>query len=245
MRLEQPRLDCERAMCVNLPKRLKSYLITAAKIMAIALGGALALSVLITLSLRWIAPPTTAFILGDHASEPHERNWVAWEDISPHLPMAIIAAEDQKFAEHHGFDFESIRETLDDPAEPRRGASTISQQLTKNLYLWPGRNWLRKGFEAHLTVLIETTWPKQRILEVYMNVVEFGPGIYGVGTASEVLFNKSPRDLTEFEAACLAAVLPSPRRMSAHRPSLYVIKRAFWIMEQMEQLGGEAYLAAM
>lgn len=217
------------------------------KVTALVLGALLAFSVLITLPWRWLTPPTTAFIMikEDGEQSSPTRRWVSWDNISPSVPMAIIAAEDQKFATHDGFDLESIRESLDTSAGTRRGASTISQQLAKNLYLWPGRSWVRKGLEAYLTVFIETLWPKRRILEIYMNVVEFGPGIFGVGSASEVYFGKTPKHLNRYEAALLAAVLPSPRRMSPGRPSPYVVERAMWIMEQAAQLGGSSYLETM
>ena len=159
--------------------------------------------------------------------------------------MAVIAAEDQKFAHHFGFDFESIADALDDNAQRRRGASTISQQVAKNLYLWPGRSYLRKGVEAYLTLLIESLWPKRRILEIYLNVAEFGSGIFGAEAASRQFFEKPARRLSLWEASLLAAVLPNPKRMSALRPSAYVRSRAADIRRWVRKLGGKQYLESL
>ena len=204
-------------------------------------------SITLTLPWRWLTPPTTAFILQDrfhHKSHIHQR-WVPFNEISPALPIAVVAAEDQKFPHHHGFDFQSLSEALQEGRRHRRGASTISQQLAKNLYLWPGRSVLRKALEAYFTVLIEFTWPKRRILEVYLNVVEFGPRVYGVDAASRLYFGKPPGRITSQEAALLAAVLPSPKRMSVLRPSEYVRKRSSEIEAAVSALGGPEYLARL
>ena len=166
-------------------------------------------------------------------------------EISLAVPIAVVAAEDQKFPHHHGFDFQSLSDALREDRRHRRGASTISQQLAKNLYLWPGRSLLRKALEAYFTVLIELTWPKRRILEVYLNVVEFGPKVYGIDAASRLFFGKPPNGITSREAALLAAVLPSPKRMSALRPSKYVRKRAAEIEAAVRDLGGPGYLARL
>ncbi|MDD2317267.1 MAG: monofunctional biosynthetic peptidoglycan transglycosylase [Desulfobacterales bacterium] len=214
---------------------------------ATALGVVMLVSMALTLPWRWLAPPTTAFILQDrlhHKGRIHQR-WVPLNEISLALPIAVVAAEDQKFPHHHGFDFQSLSEALREDRQHPRGASTISQQLAKNLYLWPGRSLLRKALEAYFTVLIEFTWPKRRILEVYLNVVEFGPGVYGVDAASRLFFGKHSSRITSHEAALLAAVLPSPKRMSAHRPSEYVRKRAFEIEAAVRALGGPGYLAGL
>jgi monofunctional biosynthetic peptidoglycan transglycosylase len=204
-------------------------------------------SIALTLPWRWLAPPTTAFILQErfhHKGSIHQQ-WVPLDEISPALPIAVVAAEDQKFPQHHGFDFQSLSEALQEDRRRRRGASTISQQLAKNLYLWPGRSLIRKALEAYFTVLIEFTWPKRRILEVYLNVVEFGPAVYGVDAASRLFFGKPPSRITSREAAILAAVLPSPKRMSALLPSEYVLKRASEIEVAVRALGGPAYLARL
>jgi monofunctional biosynthetic peptidoglycan transglycosylase len=166
--------------------------------------------------------------------------WVDWDDISPNLALAVIASEDQRFPTHHGVDLGAIRAAIEE--ESGRGASTISQQVAKNLYLWAGRSWIRKGLEAYLTLWIEALWPKKRILEVYLNVAQFGPTTYGVGAASGQFFRVPPSELTERNAALLAVVLPSPRRMSPARPSAYMEERAAWVQQQMRMLGGTAYL---
>jgi len=158
----------------------------------------------------------------------------------------VIASEDQKFAEHFGFDFESIDDSLREHARGKRlrGASTITQQVAKNLFLWKGQSFVRKGLEAYFTVLLEVLWPKQRIIEVYLNVAEFGPGVYGVGAASRQYFGISAGRLTPADAALLAAVLPNPRRLHADRPSNFVRTRQDWILWQMRGLGGTSYLVA-
>ena len=169
---------------------------------------------------------------------------VASVAIAPSLPLAVVVAEDQGFASHRGFDLEAIERALEHNARGGRvrGGSTISQQLAKNLFLWSGRSWVRKGLEAWYTLLIEALWPKQRILEVYVNVAEFGDGIYGAQAAARSYWNKDAAALTAGESARLAAVLPNPRRYSAHRPGPYVQKRARWIERNMRNLGGEASL---
>jgi monofunctional biosynthetic peptidoglycan transglycosylase len=165
--------------------------------------------------------------------------WTGWESISPAMRLAVVAAEDQKFPRHWGFDFESIEDAVTErSARGRlRGASTISQQVARNLFLWPGRSYLRKGIEACFTALLELFWTKRRILEVYLNVAQFGDGIYGVSAASHTFFGKRPSQLEVAEAALLAAVLPNPERLHARNPSAYVRERAAWIEQQMIQLG--------
>lgn len=211
----------------------------------------LALSWWVVLVLRFVPPWTSAVIMerrlsalvhGDHVDIHHR--WVPWEQVSPYVPLAMVAGEDQKFPFHHGFDVDAIQDAIDAADEGRRlrGASTISQQTAKNLFLWNGRSFIRKGLEVYFTVLIEATWPKRRILEVYMNIAELGDGIYGVGSASDAFFRTSPARLDQAQAAQLAAVLPSPRRFHADAPSAYVRRRAAWISQQMNQLGGPGYL---
>ncbi len=209
-------------------------------------------SVALVVLLRWVPPPTSAFMLASRvdallAGDFKYRNSYDWEPlerISPHAAMAAIAAEDQQFPFHAGFDFESIRKAVQHNARsPRkRGASTISQQVAKNLFLWSGRSWVRKGLEVWFTVLIEAAWPKERILEVYLNVAEFGRGTWGVQAASRRFFDKDASRLTRREAATLAAVLPNPKRLRAERPSPYVQRRRDAIMDQMRALGGPAFL---
>jgi len=202
--------------------------------------------------LRFVDPPYSAFMLARQGEALRQGDWdfrVAydWRDldqISPYLPMAVIAAEDQNFATHSGFDLKAIEKALDHNARGKRvrGGSTISQQVAKNLFLWQGRSWLRKGLEAWYTLLIELMWPKERILEVYVNVAEFGDGIYGGQAAARSYWRKDARQLSAAESARLAAVLPSPRRYSAKNPGPYVQRRATWIQRQMRQLGGREYL---
>lgn len=200
------------------------------------------------LALRWLAPPTTAFMLFDaDARVDLDYEWTDWASIGSSVPLAVLASEDQKFPSHFGFDLESIRDAIDDSRSGAqlRGASTISQQVAKNLFLWNGRSFVRKGIEAYFTLLIELTWPKQRILEVYVNVAEFGPGVFGVGAASRRFFAASPSTIGDAEAALLAAVLPNPKRLHADRPSAYVRERQRWILGQMYRLRNERVLAAL
>jgi monofunctional biosynthetic peptidoglycan transglycosylase len=203
-----------------------------------------AISLVPTLCMRWLPPVTTAFML-QQGRAPRYR-WVPWERISPHVKIAVVASEDQHFKSHWGFDFESIGDVLDGETRRSRatlrGASTISQQLAKNLYLWPGRSWTRKVLETWFTLLIEATWPKRRILEVYLNVAQFGEGVFGVQAASEVFWNTSADQLGPEEGARLAAVLPAPSRWSPLEPGPYVTERVAWIHEQVQKMGGAAYL---
>lgn len=167
--------------------------------------------------------------------------WVDWDEIAPAMRFAVVAAEDQRFPEHDGFDFEAIGKAAkhNRKSERKRGASTISQQVAKNLFLWHERSWLRKGLEVYFTVAIETAWPKRRILEVYLNVAELGDGVYGVEAASQKFFGRSASKLTARQATTLAAVLPSPKKMRASAPGPYTQRRARWIEQQMRQLGQE------
>jgi monofunctional glycosyltransferase len=226
---------------------VRRILARALRILAIFL----ILPILATLVLRWIPPPTTAVILERRADSwwngrPYRADcrWTHWNRISPLASLAVIAAEDQNFATHHGFDFKSIQKALDEHEQGRRlrGASTLSQQVAKNVFLWSGRSFVRKGLEAYFTVLIELTWSKRRILEVYLNIVELGDGIFGVEAASRRYFRKSSDSLSPEESALLAAVLPNPLRLKANRPSGYVKERCAWILKQMDQLGGTAYI---
>jgi monofunctional biosynthetic peptidoglycan transglycosylase len=205
-----------------------------------ALAAVAVLSLALVLPWRWLPPPTSAFMLQHRG--PVQQRWVAMAQIAPALPIAVVAAEDQRFPEHHGFDFDSISKALREDRSKLRGASTITQQLAKNLFLWPGRSIVRKALEAYFTVLLELTWPKQRILEVYLNIVEFGPGIYGAEAASHSFFHRPARRLSTAQAALLAAVLPNPKRFSAQRPSAYVRQRAAHISQQVRALGGSGYL---
>jgi monofunctional biosynthetic peptidoglycan transglycosylase len=208
-----------------------------------ALASFAALSILAVALFRFVPVPVTAFML--HDDEPvRGHDWVPWEQIPRHAALAVIAAEDQKFLEHDGFDFEAIDRALTDARRGRRlrGASTISQQVAKNLFLWPGKSWARKGLEAWFTLCIETLWPKRRILEVYLNSAEFGRGIWGVEAASRHYFGKPAARITRAEAALLAAVLPNPRRYRVVNPGPVVRERQQWILGQMRGLGGTRLL---
>jgi monofunctional biosynthetic peptidoglycan transglycosylase len=225
------------------------------RLIALALLGWLLITATPVLVLRWLHPLTSAFMLEASigAWRSGERNyrtdfeWVSLEQISPHAAIAVIASEDQQFPFHTGFDLDSIRQAVRDSERGKRlrGASTISQQVAKNLFLWNGYSFVRKGLEAYFTVLIETLWPKERILEMYLNVAQFGDGIYGVQAAARRFWHKPALRLTSADAALLAAVLPSPLRLHAERPSRYVLQRRDWILGQMRDLGGAAYLRAL
>lgn len=209
-------------------------------------------SILLVLVLRFVPPPTSAFMIErriealgeDQAGFQFRYRWTPMAEISSNLPIALVASEDQKFPEHHGFDVKAIQNALADAEEGARlrGASTISQQVAKNLFLWNGRSYLRKGLEAWYTVLIEALWPKRRILEVYLNIAEFGDGTYGAAAASERYFHTTPAKLSPRQSALLAAVLPNPRRFRVDQPSAHVQRRATWIERQVRQLGGPGYL---
>jgi monofunctional biosynthetic peptidoglycan transglycosylase len=211
----------------------------------------LVLTIALVALLRWMDPPTSAFMIREGfvagSSKPAyevKHRWVDGSAISPNMKLAVIASEDQTFPDHYGFDFRSIDKALDERESGRRvrGASTISQQVAKNLFLWPGKSWIRKGLEVYFTVAIETLWPKQRILEVYLNIAEFGKGVFGVGVASETYFRKPAARLSSSDATLLAAVLPNPKRLRANAPSAYVRSRQAWIVGQMRGLGGTSLL---
>jgi monofunctional biosynthetic peptidoglycan transglycosylase len=230
----------------------RSFAARLARAIAALLLLCVAASILGVAGLRWIDPPYTAFMaqaqLAAWASRDSNytfrHSWVDLERISPNLPLAVVASEDQKFPEHWGFDVEAIEKaySLNQQSHKVRGASTISQQVAKNLFLWSGRSYFRKGLEAYFTVLIESLWPKRRILEVYLNIAEFGIGTYGAEAAAQRFFHKPASRLTRADAAALAAVLPNPERLSAAAPSRYVQQRREWILSQMQALGGPEML---
>jgi monofunctional biosynthetic peptidoglycan transglycosylase len=165
-----------------------------------------------------------------------KNTWTDMEDMSPFMPKAALAAEDQKFFEHKGFDFDAIWTAFQKNQHSKRlrGGSTISQQTAKNVFLWPGRSWVRKGLEAYFTVLIEFFWPKKRILEVYLNVIEMGKGVYGAEAASRYYYKKSCRKLSKSEAAAIASVFPLPLKWSVVRPSPLLVKKQAWIRRQID-----------
>ena len=164
-------------------------------------------------------------------------DWEPLENISPSLPVAVIASEDARFMEHHGFDYEAIehaaKRNREHPEKRKLGASTISQQTAKNVFLWPGRSWTRKGFEVYFTTLIELLWSKQRIMEVYLNSIEMGEGIYGAQAVAEEHFGKDAKDLSRAQCALIAATLPNPRKFSSKSPSSYMLKRQARILKEM------------
>ena len=204
------------------------------------------------LLLRWMPPFTSAFmlearieaLLAGEKGYHTDYNWVSLERISPHAAIAVIASEDQTFPFNYGFDFHSIRGAVRaaERGKRLRGASTISQQVARNLFLWPGRSFVRKGIEAYFTVLLQTLWPKERILEVYLNVAQFGRGTYGVEAAARRFYHEPAARLSAGQAALLAAVLPDPVHWHVDRPSRFVAWKQQWILAQMRNLGGAAYL---
>ena len=205
-------------------------------------------TVLAVLLFRWIPIPFSALMVqrrvqswSSEKAYTARHHWVSLDDIAPSMGVAVIAGEDQNFPDHFGFDWKAIEKAVEhnEKSRRKRGASTVSMQAAKNLFLWETRSWLRKGFEAYFTLLIETGWSKKRILEVYLNIVEFGDGIFGVEAASRTFFGKPAKRLTPSEAALLAAVLPNPHKYHANAPSDYVRGRQEWILGQMRQLGGD------
>ena len=213
--------------------------------------GWFALTITVVLCFRFIPLPLSALMVerkvtswfSGPSQEIHHR-WVSLDAIHPNMGLAVIAAEDQNFAEHFGFDWKAIEKALahNERSKRKRGASTLSQQTAKNVFLWESRSWVRKGFEVYFTLLIELEWSKKRILEVYLNSVEFGDGIYGVEAASQHFFHKPAKALRPSEAALLAAVLPNPHRFKAGAPSGYIRGRQEWILRQMGNFGGADYI---
>ncbi|WNY89789.1 monofunctional biosynthetic peptidoglycan transglycosylase [Leclercia adecarboxylata] len=227
---------------------LRRIVIRILLIMAVFWGGGIALFSFLPVpfSAVMVERQVSNWLSGNFSYFAHS-DWVSMDEISPWMGLAVIAAEDQKFPQHWGFDVGAIEKALahNERNESRmRGASTLSQQTAKNLFLWDGRSWVRKGFEAGLTLGIETVWSKKRILTVYLNIAEFGEGIFGVEAAAQRYFNKPASRLTASEAALLAAVLPNPIRFKASAPSGYVRSRQAWILRQMRQLGGEGFMQA-
>jgi monofunctional biosynthetic peptidoglycan transglycosylase len=189
---------------------------------------------------RFVPPPGTPLMaIRSFEGHPRQSRWVSAEEISPEMFRAVIASEDAKFCRHHGFDWQAMNEDFERYEEgvgKLRGASTISMQTAKNLFLWPGRTFLRKGLEAPLTAELELILPKKRIIELYLNIIEMGPGIYGVEEASQVNFHHSAKTLTRREAALLAAILPSPLKSSASHPSAYILRRIATIETRAEDV---------
>lgn len=214
----------------------------------------LLVSLLPVLLFRWVPVPGSTVMVerwlesrNDTQAFTLQHRWIAYREIPDNIKMAVIAAEDQRFAEHRGLDLQAIRAAVkhNQRGGNLRGASTLSQQVAKNLFLWSGRSWLRKGLEAWFTLAIETLWPKQRILEVYLNIVEWDEGVFGISAAARHHFGVAPAQLSDQQAAQLAAVLPNPRRWSAASPPPQAMQRSQWIRQQVRQLGGAHYLRRM
>jgi len=224
----------------RMPKLLRRLLKIALWFVAISVG--------LVIVLRWVPPPGTMVMVERKVQSwfngqpiDLQRSWRSWDELPDSLKLAVIASEDQKFAEHHGFDLPAIQKALahNEQGGKVRGGSTISQQVAKNVFLWTGRSWVRKGFEAWFTLLIETFWSKQRILEVYLNSVEWDAGVFGAQAAARHHFGVDAKRLSQQQSSLLAAVLPNPRKWSAGKPGPYVRQRASWIRQQMWQLGNE------
>jgi len=205
------------------------------------------LSIASVILFRWVPVPVTQLMLIRCVQQKTEgkplklaKSWVSLEKINPDLQLAVVCSEDQNFLRHHGFDYDAIERAIDynDNHKRKRGASTISQQTAKNVFLWPGRSWVRKGLEVYFTFLIEMFWSKERIMTVYLNVIEMGDGVYGAEAASREYFHKSARNMNKLECASIAAVLPNPRKFNAARPDVFVQNRRAWILNQMILWGG-------
>ncbi len=224
----------------------REVFVKISRLLIYSIGICFLASILFVLIGRWVPPLTSSFMIQKSISnaftkerEQIQYDWTPWRDIPLDAALAVIAAEDQKFPQHGGFDFEAIAKAQreNQSRQRPRGASTISQQVAKNLFLWSGRSYVRKGLEVYFTILIERLWSKRRIIEVYLNIAEFGPNVYGIGAASKSFWGKTPSQLTQRQCVLLAAVLPSPTRLHAQNPSPYVEERVEWIEMNMQRLG--------
>lgn len=228
----------------NFFKRIKSFLFSVIKWFLI-------ISISSVILFRWIPIPISPFMIIQTARQAidkkrnvrFEKEWVSIENISPNLQLAVICSEDQNFVNHIGFDVDAIEKAVEHNKnhKRKRGASTISQQTAKNVFLYDGRNWIRKSFETYFTFLLEIFWSKERIMEVYLNVIEFGDGVYGAEAASQKFFGIPAKNLSQEQAALLVSVLPMPRKLSVIRPSPYVLKRQAWVLVQMTKYGKLEY----
>lgn len=207
----------------------------------------LGLSILTVTIYRFVPPPITPLMIQrvveqkmDGKEMKLEKDWLSLDEISPSLPLAVITAEDQKFEEHFGFDLQAIEKAQKynerHKGKKTKGASTISQQTAKNVFLFPVRSWIRKGFEVYFTFLIEVFWSKERIMQMYLNVIEMGPGIYGAEAASQYYFHKPAKKLSNAEAAAIAAILPNPLKWSASKPTPYITRKKAWIVRHMRYM---------
>lgn len=234
----------KKATVAARPSKFKRFLSASAKIILWFIF----VSILWVLAYRFINPPITLLMVQrdfertDADKEKKiERTWVNFNDISDNMKRAAVSAEDQLFLQHMGFDINAIEKAyasnLKKKGKKIKGGSTISQQTAKNVFLWPGRSWVRKGFEAYFTLLIELLWSKERILEVYLNVIEMGDGIYGAEAASQAYYGKSCAKLSKSEAALIAACFPNPRRWTPKKPTAYIRHKQYLIMRNMRRLG--------
>ena len=210
--------------------------------------GFVAISLVSVILLRWVPVPATPLMIircveqkADGKAMKLDKTWKPLSKISPDLQLAVVCSEDQNFLKHHGFDFGAIQKAIkhNEKSKRKRGASTISQQTAKNVFLWPGRSWIRKGFEVYFTAMIEVFWSKERIMEVYLNVIEMGDGIYGAEAASQEYFNKSAIKINKQQAATISAILPSPIKYNAKHPSSFLQGRIGWTLKQMRFWGGK------
>lgn len=207
------------------------------------------ISVVVVLIFKWVPVPMTPLMVirntqqAESQKNEWQHDWVPLEEISTQLQLAVICSEDQNFVTHHGFDIKAIERAYENNKKGKRikGGSTISQQTAKNVFLWPHRSWLRKGFETYFTFLIELIWRKERIMEVYLNSIEMGPGIYGAEAASYYWFNKPASRLTKYEAAAIASILPNPLSYKAKPSTSYIERRKSWIIKQMQFYGPLMY----
>jgi monofunctional biosynthetic peptidoglycan transglycosylase len=214
--------------------------------------GFILVSLLVVVPFRWLTPPVSMVMMerwlySDNEDFKLKQTWLSWNEIPKQAALAVVTAEDQLFPLHQGFDVDSIIKSLrdSDNGGQLRGASTISQQVARNVYLWTGRSWIRKGLEAWFTLLIELTWGKQRILEVYLNIAEWGEGVFGLEAASRYHFGKSATQLSPRQSALLASCLPSPLRYDPAKPSSQIRARAVWNLKQQKRLGGVQWLKQM
>ena len=226
----------------------KRWLKRSVKILTRILILFLLASCLLVFAIKFINPPISAMMIYKYIGNGQksiQKEWVSLEDVSPNYPLAIIAAEDQRFLEHYGFDVKAIQQAIEHNKKSKStwGASTISQQLAKNLFLVPNRSIIRKGLEAYFTVLLELFLSKERIMELYLNIVETGDSLYGVSIASEIYFNKKANSVEQREAALVAASLPNPVKYNVGQPSTYLSNRSIWIQGQMKNLGGTGFLS--
>lgn len=221
---------------MNVKRKIKKIIIYSFVIFFLS-------SLFVVLLFKFVNPPITTFMVYQYFNGGEitiTKEWVDIENIKPYLPLAAIASEDQRFLDHFGLDFQAIKKAIkdNDKEDKVRGGSTITQQLAKNLFLIPSKNYVRKGLEAYFTILLETFWSKRRIMEVYLNVVEFGKGVYGASAAAKEYFGKDANQLTKENAALMITVLPNPKRYRLARPSGYMYKRSLWIQRQMYNVGG-------